>query len=160
MQILPGAGQGVKRGMRGGATVEFALLLIPMLLLGSVAAEYGRALHQYNTLVKTVRDSARFLSQHNPSDAASYSLALADAKCLAVYGNTGCSGPSLAPGLTVDMIGIESTTMTTAADTLITLVEVRVTGYVFNFVFNPARLMDNAAAVIPFTDIHATMRQL
>lgn len=146
--------------MRGAVAVEFALLLIPMLLLTFGVAEYGRALYQYNTLVKTVRDSARLLSQHNPADAASYSLAMDDARCLAVHGNTGCTGPSLAPGLTTGMVGITSTTMTTDAGTPITLVEVSITGYVFNFVFNPASLMGNAANTILFNDIHATMRQL
>jgi Flp pilus assembly protein TadG len=66
-------------------------------------AEYGRALYQYNTLVKTVRDAARLLSQHNPLDAVSYSLAVNDARCLAVHGNTGCTGPSLVSGLTSAM---------------------------------------------------------
>ncbi|MDN5836303.1 MAG: pilus assembly protein [Nitrosospira sp.] len=161
MRTFFGAGQGVKRSaMRGAVAVEFALLLIPMLLLTFGVTEYGRALYQYNTLVKTVRDSARLLSQHNPADAASYSLALDDARCLAVHGNTGCSGPPLAPGLTTGMVGIASTTTTTAAGTPITLVEVRITGYVFNFAFNPARLMGDAASTIPFSDIHATMRQL
>jgi Flp pilus assembly protein TadG len=161
MRTFSGARQGMKRsGMRGAVAVEFALLLIPMLLLAFGVAEYGRALYQYNTLVKTVRDSARLLSQHNPADAASYALVLNDARCLAVHGNTGCSGPSLAPGLTTGMVGVTSTTTTTAAGTPITLVEVRITGYVFNFVFNPAKLMGNAADTIPFSDIHATMRQL
>lgn len=150
--------------MRGAVIVEFALLLIPLLLIAFGVAEYGRALYQYNTLVKTVRDSARFISQHNPADAASYPVALNDARCLAVYGNTGCSGPSLAPGLTTDMVAITSTAGITDAGTSITLAEVRITGYTFNFAFNPLRLagglVGNAADTIPFNDIHATMRQI
>lgn len=146
--------------MRGAVTVEFALLLLPLLLAAAGAAEYSRALYQYNTLVKTVRDSARFISQHNPADAASYPAALNDARCLAVYGNTDCSGTALAPGLSTDMVGITSTASTTGAGTSITLVEVRITGYAFSFVFNPLRLTGNAADTIPFNDIHATMRQI
>ena len=76
-----------------------------------------------------------------------------------MYGNSGCTGPSIAPGLTTDMVAINSTTATTAAGTTILLVEVRITGYVFNFVFNPLKLMGNAADVIAFGDIHATLRQ-
>ena len=156
-----GTRQGVTRsGMRGAVAVEFALLLIPLLLLALGVTEYGRALYQYNSLVKTVRDSARLLSQYNPTDAASYSLALNDARCLAVHGNTACTGPSLAPGLTAAMVGIASTTTTTAAGTPITLVEVSITGYVFNFVFNPASLIGNAVDTIPFGEIRATMRQI
>jgi Flp pilus assembly protein TadG len=151
---------GMKPGdMRGAIVVEFAVLLIPLLLLAFGVAEYGRTLYQYNALVKAVRDSARFLSQHTPADAALYSLALDDARCLAVHGNTLCAGPPLAPQLTADMVGITSTTTTTLAGTQIALVEVRITGYTFDFVFNPARLMGSAPDTIPFGEIRATMRQ-
>lgn len=155
------AGQGTKRrAMRGAVAVEFALLLIPLMLLAFGIAEYGRALYQYNTLVKTVRDAARLLSHHNPADPISYAVVLDEARCLAVHGNTSCSGPALAPGLTTGMVTITSSTTTTAAGTSVTLVEVRISGYVFNFVFNPARLLGVAADTIPLSDIHATMRQL
>lgn len=156
-----GTKQGTKlRAMRGAVAVEFALLLVPLLLLAGGIAEYGRALYQYNTLVKTVRDAARLLSHHNPADPASYGLVLEEARCLAVHGNISCSGPALAPGLTTGMVMIASSATTTAAGTSVTLVEVRITGYVFNFVFNPARLFGAAADTLPFSDIHATMRQL
>lgn len=156
------------RAVRGGVTVEFALLLIPLLLIVFGVAEYARALYQYNTLVKAVRNSVRYISQHNPTDAASYASALDDARCLAVYGNIGCSGPSLAPGLTTGMIAVTSSAITTAAGTSISLVEVRITGYAFQFVFNPLRLADglsgglagNVANTIPFGDIRSTMRQI
>ena len=155
------AGHGTKRRtMRGTAAVEFALLLIPLLLLAFGIAEYGRALYQYNTLVKTVRDATRLLSHHNPADPASYAMVLEEARCLAVHGNTSCSGPALAPGLTTGMVTIASSTTTTAAGTPVTLVVVRITGYVFNFAYNPLRLMGAAADTIPFSEIHATMRQL
>jgi Flp pilus assembly protein TadG len=160
-RIFPRVGGGTKRrAMRGAVAVEFALLLIPLMLLAFGIAEYGRALYQYNTLVKTVRDAARLLSHHNPEDPASYGPVLEEARCLAVHGNTSCSGPALAPGLTTGMVAIASSATTTAAGTTVTLVEVRITGYVFNFVFNPARLLGAAADTIPFSDIHATMRQL
>jgi Flp pilus assembly protein TadG len=156
--------QNGKRATRGAVTVEFALLLIPLLLIVVGVAEYARALYQYNTLVKAVRDSVRYISQHNPADAASYAPALDDARCLAVYGNMGCSGPSLAPGLTTGMVAVTSSATTTAAGTSITLVEVRITGYAFQFVFNPLRLADGLAGNVPntisFSDIHSTMRQI
>ena len=155
---------GRRRAIRGAITVEFALLLVPLLLIVFGVAEYARALYQYNTLVKAVRDSVRYISEHNPGDAASYAGALNDARCLAVYGNTGCSGPPLAPGLTTDMVGVTSNITTTAAGTSITLVEVRITGYTFQFVFNPLRLSDGladtVADTISFGDIHSTMRQI
>jgi len=146
--------------MRGAVTVEFALLLLPLLLAAFGVAEYSRALYQYNALVKTVRDSARYIGQHNPADVAAYSLALESARCLAVHGNIGCSGPSLAPGLTTDMVRITSVSDTTAAGTPIALVEVRITGYSFAFAFNPFRLAGDGTNTLLFGDIHATMRQI
>lgn len=164
-QEIPGSRQnGRRRATRGAITVEFALLLVPLLLAVFGVAEYARALYQYNTLVKAVRDSVRYISEHNPGDAASYAGALNDARCLAVYGNTGCSGPSLAPGLTTEMVGVTSSITTTAAGTSITLVEVRITGYTFQFVFNPLRLASGLTGTVPnvisFGDIHSTMRQI
>lgn len=161
LRTFPCARQGLKRiRMHGAVAVEMALLLIPLLLLALGAAEYGRAIYQYNTLVKSVRDSARLMSQHIPDEAAAdYSLAQTQARCLAVYGNTGCSGPTLAPGLTTGMVSINSISVTTAINTTIRLVEVKISGYQFNFVFNPLNLMGNAANIIPFNNIRATMRQ-
>lgn len=158
-------------GMRGVVAVEFALLLIPLVLLVFGVAEFGRALYQYNTLAKTVRDSARMLSQYNPADA---DYPLADAKCLAVYGKTGCSGSDvpLAPGLTTAMVvvcnpvssagcpGSTYASVPTGSGT-INLIEVKITGYRFNFVFNPASLFSSSAATsIVFDDISSTMRQI
>jgi Flp pilus assembly protein TadG len=145
---------------RGAVIVEFALLLLPLLLMVFGVAEYGRALYQYNSLVKSVRDSARYIAQHNPNDASAYPVALDNARCLAVHGNTGCSGPALLPGLATSMVSIASASVTTAAGTPIALVEVTITGYSFAFVFNPLRLVGNSANTLLFGDIRATMRQV
>lgn len=87
---------------RGVAAVEFALLLTPLVLMIFGTTELGRAIYSYNTLDKTVRDAGRHLSQHGPGDA----TIAAEAKCLAVYGTTDCSGSSVAPGLTTGMVSI------------------------------------------------------
>ena len=89
----------------GAAIVEFALLLVPMLILCFGVAEYGRAIYHYNTVVKSVRSAVRVLSQHNPSDA-SYDARVTQAKCLAVYGNNECTGSPLAPGLDVSNVKV------------------------------------------------------
>lgn len=160
MQTFYRTRQGTKlRDIRGAIVVEFAALLIPMLLLAFGVAEYGRALYQYNALVKAVRHSARLLSQQTPDDAASYSLAVENATCLAVHGNSDCAGPPLAPQLSTDLVEITSTTTTTSAGTTVTLVEVSITGYVFDFVLNPRKLIGNAPDTVPFGAIRATMRQ-
>ena len=48
------------RRQRGVATIEFALCAPILFLLMFATAELGRALFQYNTLVKAVRDGARY----------------------------------------------------------------------------------------------------
>lgn len=42
--------------------VEFAIVLPLLLLLMFAAAELGRVLYQYNTLIKSARDGARYLA--------------------------------------------------------------------------------------------------
>lgn len=150
--------RGMQKAMHGAVAVEFALLLIPMLMLALGAAEFGRALYQYNTLVKATRDSVRHLSHLNPTSSG-YSQAQTEAKCLAVYGNTVCTGQSLAPKLTTSMVSINPINTTTAAGTPITLVEVRITGYTFNFLLDPRTLLGGGDQSITFDNIRATMRQ-
>lgn len=89
--------------MRGMAAVEFALVLMPMVLLGTGVAEFGRAIYQYETLTKGTRDAARYLSLYLPTDSA---YPLAQAQCLVVYGSTSCgqAGTELVPGLTTAMV--------------------------------------------------------
>lgn len=148
----------MQKKMRGAVAVEFALLLVPLLLLVLGVYEFGRALYQYNTLVKTTRDSVRHLSQLNPASS-DYAKAQIEAKCLAVYGNTSCSGDTLLPGLTTSMVSINPIVTTTSAGSSIKLVEVRITGYTFNFLLDPRALMDGGDKFITFGDIHASMRQ-
>ncbi|QPF73554.1 pilus assembly protein [Roseateles sp. DAIF2] len=87
---------------RGVAAVELGILMIPLLLLVFGSSELGRAVFSYNVLDKTVRDAARHLSQHGPGDA----TIAGEARCLAVYGNSDCSGSAVAPGLTTAMVTI------------------------------------------------------
>lgn len=149
-----------RRTMRGSVAVEMALLLIPLIIMAVGVAEFGRAMYQYNTLVKTVRDAARLLSQHDPNDVVNYPTYQAEARCLAVHGSIDCSGSALLSGLTTGMVGIASSTTTTGAGVSINLVTVTVTGYTFNFIFNPLVFFGNTDTNIPFDPIRTTMRQL
>jgi Flp pilus assembly protein TadG len=162
--MTPGMAAVKQASARGAVAVEFALLLIPLLTLVLGVTEYGRALFKYNTIAKTVRDSARFLTQQNPSDA---NYPLAKAKCLAAYGNPFCTGAPLVPGLTTDMVKVCNPV--SAADCpggsyaavatgfgSINLVEVRVVGYTFTSFFP----FVTGASSLLFDDIHTTMRQV
>jgi len=77
---------------RGVALVEFALILPFLLLLSLITVEFGRAIWQYNTLTKSVRDAARYLSLQTPG------TKMAQAKNLVVYGNLAGTGAPLARG--------------------------------------------------------------
>lgn len=149
-----------KKTMQGAVAVELALLLIPLIIIAFGVAEFGRAIYQYNTLVKTVRDAGRLLSQHDPDDLINYPKYVGEAKCLAVYGNIDCSGKELVSGLTKDMVNISSSTMVSAAGTTIDLVEVSITGYTFDFFFNPLVFFGSSDSSITFGAIQTTMRQL
>lgn len=95
----------VRKRQHGSAAVEFAILLLPLLLLSFGVVEYGRAIYNYNTLVKSVRASARLLSSQSP-DSDGYTQLVSNARCLAVHGNVDCLGPALAPNLTIAQIKV------------------------------------------------------
>jgi Flp pilus assembly protein TadG len=75
-----------------------------LIFLGT--AEFGRALFQYNTLTKAVRDGARYISQHSLKgttgvvDVPSSAVAVVETKNLVVYGITGGAFIPLLPGFT------------------------------------------------------------
>lgn len=96
--------------MRGAAAVEFAIVLIPLLTLVTGVAEFGHAIAQYEALTKATRDAARYLSTHTPGENA---YPLAQAQCLATYGNTACTGSTLVTGLTTSMVVICDSAHTT-----------------------------------------------
>jgi Flp pilus assembly protein TadG len=120
--------------MRGLATLEFVLLMsfayAPM-LLGTV--EIGRILYQYNSIVKSVRDSARYISLYSATDP-SYATQVTNAKCLAAFGNTACTGSPIAPGLTAGQVTIATSNAGGAGSAVIKLVTVQVSGYQLGYV--------------------------
>lgn len=91
-------------GQREGGivAVELALLLVPLTVILFGMVELGRAFYQYDTLVKSTRSAARYLSVQAPG------AAVAEAKCLVVAGAvraTDCS-PALIPNLDVSMVSV------------------------------------------------------
>ena len=128
----------MRKSVQGGAAVELAILLIPLMILAFGIIEYGRAIYTYNALTKSVRDAARFLTSQTPGDSSKHSIA----KCMAVFGSPTCGEASaaLAPGLTTlkvdtcDRIltcdGV-TTTLSTGSGT-INLVVVRIHDYQYD----------------------------
>lgn len=54
---------------RGSVIVEFALVIIPLLLIVAGIVEFGRTFWYYDALVKATRDAARYVSDTRVSDA-------------------------------------------------------------------------------------------
>jgi len=154
---------------RGSAAVEFAIFLLPLLLLAFGVVEYGRAIYNYNTLVKSVRASARLLSSQSPYNDG-YTALQEEARCLAVHGNVDCLGPALVPNLSISQIKIcdrktwsdckgtnqDSYRSVATGEGAIHLVAVRIQGYAFPFIGLP--LVTNGPT-ISFGPIEAVMRQ-
>lgn len=98
------------RKQAGVAAVELAVVIMPMLILCLGITELGRALYQYDGVVKATRGAARYLTQQNLNDTASYNAAVKIAQSMAVcgklppalgqtYSPCAASDPKLVPGL-------------------------------------------------------------
>ena len=95
--------QRTRKYTRGAALVEFAIVLVPLIVLVMGVAEFGHAIWQYEALTKSTRDAARYLSTYLPTDP---TYPTAAAQCLVVYGSTTCpsAGTPLVSGLTTSMV--------------------------------------------------------
>lgn len=60
MLILNGKAKPVRQ--RGAAAVEFALVIIPLLMIVAGIIEFGRTFWYYDALAKSTRDAARYVS--------------------------------------------------------------------------------------------------
>lgn len=158
----------LRKRQRGVAAVEFGILIIPLILMLFGLTEYGRAIYQYNTLAKSVRDATRYLSTVSPGEVNEFGVNEWNrAKCLARYGNTACTGPLLAPGLTDGMVVIcDATNCATThsvvdtTEVAVNLVTVTIRGFQFTSLINfPVGGLSVGAPNITFGDISNTMRQ-
>jgi len=146
----------MQRKQRGVAAVELGILMIPLTILAFGITEYGRAVFQYNTIVKGVRDASRYLSQHAAGDAVQIGVA----KCLAVHGNRTCSGSPLVPGLATSLVQVcdssscaDHLNQSTGAG-VVNLVTVTVDQYPFQ------SLVPLLVPNVRFGPIQSTMRQV
>jgi Flp pilus assembly protein TadG len=101
---------------RGIAAVELTIILPLLLLIVFATAELGRALYQYNTLTKLVRDAGIYLSHKadtrqttnlpNPMIDAQCGDCITETKNLLVYGKTSGGGTPLLSGLSTSNVSI------------------------------------------------------
>ena len=141
---------------RGAALIELALITPLLLILTFITTEFGRALYEYNTVVKATRDAVRYLSVQTPG------THITEARNLMVYGNTAGTGAPLAPGLSLANVpsGSCCTWQTAGASPLINTVTVRISSYTFHSLFPSVMgvVFTNPNGGIVFSDITATMR--
>ena len=109
---------------KGVALTEFALALPMLLMLLLPILEFGRAYYQYNTIAKSVRQAARYLSVRSPG------VDVDKARNIVVYGNPAGTGTPLVPGLSLSNVPTP-TWGTTGSYPVLNTVTVSVTGYTF-----------------------------
>ena len=114
----------MKQRERGVATTEFALALPMLLMIMLPILEFGRAYYQYNTIAKSVRQAARYLSVRSPG------IDTDKARNIVVYGNPAGSGTPLVPGLSLSNVPAP-TYGTTGSYPVLNTVTVTVTGFTF-----------------------------
>lgn len=149
----------MKHNNQGVAAVELALILPLLLLLSFTVTEFGRALYEYNTLTKSVRDAVRYLSVQNPTILTTDPGKVAIARNLVVYGSYTYSNTSipLAVGLNLQQVPNPVWQINAShAPPLINTVTIKVTGYVFQPLV--ASIFGVNFGNITFADISATMR--
>lgn len=145
--------------------MEFAIVIVPLILIVFGVTEFGRALAQYNTLAKSARNAARYLSTLSPAQT-NTAKEQGRAACLAVYGTetVPCTGTPLASGLTTDMVQVATKTETmpdpSNPSTTISMDFVTVT---ISTSQNPYPFVSVVPFVVPninFGPISVTMRQI
>ncbi|MDH4256854.1 MAG: pilus assembly protein [Gammaproteobacteria bacterium] len=98
------------RWSRGIAAVEFVVTAPFVLFLLFASVEFGRAFVQYTTLALSVRNSARFVSEHSTigtTGVVSLSgTVITQARNLAVYGNIAGSGNARLPNYQTSQVTV------------------------------------------------------
>lgn len=146
----------MKARQRGTAIVEFALILPLLLLLTMITTEFGRAIYQYNTIVKSLHSATRYLSLQTPNTKTT------EAKNLVVFGNIAGTGPALVPGLIVANVAPTPTCapnpcwQSAGSEPSMNMVTITVTGYTFHSLVTS--VFGVTFGDIPYGDISATMR--
>jgi Flp pilus assembly protein TadG len=141
----------MKTKQKGVAIIELALVLPLLLLLTFITTEFGRAIYQYQTATKSVRDAVRYLSFQTPG------THIDEARNLVVYGKTGLDGSEapLALHLTTAHV-LTPTWQTAGSNPLINTVTVTVRGYTFQSLFT--NVFGLPFGNFTYNDISATMR--
>lgn len=158
----------MKNRQRGVAMVELAIVLPLLLAICFAITEFGRAIYTYNTLAKSARDAARYLSTQ--ASGSGYNTA----RNLVAYGNPAGTGTPLMPGLNSSNMGSMvaicdastcSANLNQGSNPTINTVTVTITGYQFTPLLDLLGFTrfysggTSSITSIGFGNISVTMRQ-
>lgn len=160
----------MKNRQRGVAMVELAIVLPLLLAICFAITEFGRAIYTYDTLAKSARGAARYLTTQAAGGAHPI------ARNLVVYGNPAGTGTPLMPGLNASnmasMVAICDASIVTCtanvnqgSNPTINTVTVTITGYQFTPLLDLLGFTrfysggTSSITSITFGNISVTMRQ-
>lgn len=138
-----------RQRQRGGAIVEFVLVMPLMLIPIFITTEIGRAYYYYNTLTKNVREAARYLSVRAKG------VDVDSAKNIIVFGNPAGTGTAVIPRLSKTNVP-DPAYATVGTVPAITTVTVTVSGYSFQPMVSS--VFGFRLNTFTFAPIRATMR--
>jgi Flp pilus assembly protein TadG len=99
-----------RKSQSGLAVVEFLIVLIMLIPMLVATVEFGRYLHQYNTLTKAVRDGARYASDNAVTSSGLVSVSstlMSETQNLVAYGNTvQANGTEILNGITAGDVSV------------------------------------------------------
>ena len=133
----------------GTQLAELAIVLPVLLVLFGATAEFGRFFYTYNTLAKSTRAGARYLTASNKATDA-------DAQRLVVYGSTDDGGTPVLSGLSTGHVEVTRVGPTGYPET----VTVQISGYQYEPIFDLGKLMGNQFSLRVDVRPSTTMRYI
>lgn len=131
-------GRRFARNESGGTLAELAILIPFLIVMVAAVTEIGRLFHDYNTLAKSTRASARYLS-----NVAYTESEIVFAKNIALCGKKNCTGiDPVVTGLTFENIVVTPEFKEGGGGNPIT-VTTSISGYNFQPIFNLAAMLPN-----------------
>ena len=132
----------------GTQLAELAVVLPVLLVLFGATAEFGRFFYTYNTLAKSTRAGARYLTASNQATDDG-------AKSLVVYGTTDDGASPILSGLTVGNVNITREEATPGFPVTVT---VEISGYTYEPIFDLGKLMGDDFSLSVDVKPSTTMR--